>query len=58
MWNALMWAQKNLVWSIPAAMLAGLGFGIAVADPAFLRAASAYQPLAVIWSAWKSKNST
>lgn len=39
MWNALMWAQKNLVWSIPAAMLAGLGFGIAVADPAFLRAA-------------------
>lgn len=38
MWNALMWAQKNLVWSIPAAMLAGLLFGVA-ADPAFLRAA-------------------
>ena len=33
MWNALMWAQKNLVWSIPAAMLAGLLFG-AAADPA------------------------
>ena len=33
-----MWAQKNLVWSIPAAILAGLLFGVA-ADPAFLRAA-------------------
>ena len=24
MWNVLNWLQKNLVWSIPLAMLAGL----------------------------------
>lgn len=38
MWNVLNWLQKNLVWSIPLAMLAGLGFG-QVADPGFLRGA-------------------
>lgn len=38
MWNVLNWLQKNLVWSIPLAMLAGLLFGLA-ADPGFLRAA-------------------
>jgi ACR3 family arsenite efflux pump ArsB len=38
MWKVLNWAQKNLVWSIPMAMLAGLGFGQA-ADPGFLRGA-------------------
>ena len=38
MWNVLNWLQKNLVWSIPLAMLAGLGFG-QVADPGFLRSA-------------------
>ena len=36
MWKVLNWAQKNLVWSIPIAMLAGLLFG-QLADPAFLR---------------------
>ena len=36
MWKLLMWAQKNLVWSIPAAMLLGLLFGW-VAEPGFLR---------------------
>jgi len=36
MWKVLNWLQKNLVWSIPMAMLAGLLFG-RVADPAFLR---------------------
>ncbi|MBU4518519.1 MAG: bile acid:sodium symporter [Gammaproteobacteria bacterium] len=36
MWKVLNWAQKNLVWSIPIAMVAGLLFG-QVADPAFLR---------------------
>jgi ACR3 family arsenite efflux pump ArsB len=36
MWKVLNWLQKNLVWSIPMAMLAGLLFG-QVADPAFLR---------------------
>jgi len=38
MWKVLNWLQKNLVWSIPLAMLAGLGFG-QVADPGFLRGA-------------------
>jgi ACR3 family arsenite efflux pump ArsB len=38
MWNVLNWLQKNLVWSIPLAMLAGLGFG-QLADPGFLRLA-------------------
>ena len=38
MWNVLNWLQKHLVWSIPLAMLAGLGFG-QVADPGFLRGA-------------------
>ncbi len=32
----LTWLQKHLVWSIPGAMLLGLGFG-AVADAGFLR---------------------
>ena len=36
MWKVLNWLQKHLVWSIPLAMLAGLGFG-QVTDPAFLR---------------------
>lgn len=38
MWNVLNWLQKNLVWSIPLAMLAGLGFG-QLTDPAYLRSA-------------------
>ena len=38
MWTVLNWLQKNLVWSIPLAMLAGLGFG-QLTDPAFLRSA-------------------
>lgn len=38
MWSALQWIQKNLSLSIPAAMLAGLGFG-AVAETAWLKAA-------------------
>lgn len=38
MWPALQWIQKNLSLSIPAAMLAGLGFG-AVADTSWLKAA-------------------
>ncbi|RPE62862.1 ACR3 family arsenite efflux pump ArsB [Tibeticola sediminis] len=38
MWTILNWLQKNLIWSIPLAMLAGLAFG-QVTDPAFLRAA-------------------
>jgi arsenite transporter len=36
MWKFLSWLQKNLILSIPLAMLAGLLFGIA-AEPAFLR---------------------
>ena len=36
MWNVLNWLQKNLVWSIPLAMLAGLLFGQAT-EPGFLR---------------------
>ena len=36
MWNVLNWLQKNLVWSIPLAMLAGLLFGKAT-EPGFLR---------------------
>ncbi len=38
MWKYLSWLQKNLVWSIPLSMLAGLVFG-KVSDPAFLRSA-------------------
>lgn len=38
MWKVLNWIQKNLVWSIPLAMLAGLGFGQLTA-PSFLRGA-------------------
>jgi len=38
MWTILNWLQKNLIWSIPLAMLAGLGFG-QVTGAAFLRAA-------------------
>ena len=38
MWKTLNWLQKNLVWSIPLAMLAGLLFG-QFTDPAFLRMA-------------------
>lgn len=38
MWSWLMWMQKNLTWSIPAAMVLGLLFG-QVTDPAFLRLA-------------------
>ena len=38
MWKYLSWLQKNLVWSIPLAMLAGLVFG-KVSEPAFLRSA-------------------
>jgi len=38
MWNVLNWLQKNLVWSIPLAMLAGLLFG-QMTDPGFLRLA-------------------
>lgn len=38
MWKYLSWLQKNLVWSIPLSMLAGLVFGN-VSDPAFLRSA-------------------
>ena len=36
MWKILNWLQKNLVWSIPLAMLAGLLFGKAT-EPGFLR---------------------
>ena len=38
MWPALQWIQKNLSLSIPAAMLAGLGFGV-IAETAWLKAA-------------------
>ena len=38
MWKALNWLQKNLAWSIPLAMLAGLVFG-AVTETSFLRSA-------------------
>ena len=38
MWNALNWMQKNLTWSIPAAMVLGLLFG-QLTDPALLRLA-------------------
>lgn len=38
MWKVLNWLQKNLVWSIPLAMLAGLLFG-QLTEPGFLRAA-------------------
>ena len=38
MWKALMWLQKNLTWSIPLSMLAGLVFGQLV-DPSLLRRA-------------------
>ncbi len=36
MWNFLSWLQKNLILSIPLAMIAGLLFGIG-AEPAFLK---------------------
>lgn len=38
MWNALMWMQKNLTWSIPLSMLAGIAYGQLV-DPSELRQA-------------------
>lgn len=38
MWKALNWVQKNLVWSIPLSMLAGLGFG-QLTEPSILRQA-------------------
>lgn len=38
MWNFLATLQKNLVWSIPAFMIAGIIFGIST-DPEFLKAA-------------------
>lgn len=38
MWSWLMWMQKNLTWSIPAAMVLGLLFGQAT-EPAYLRLA-------------------
>lgn len=38
MWKILNWLQKNLVWSIPLAMLVGLLFG-QLSEPAFLRLA-------------------
>ena len=38
MWKALMWLQKNLTWSKPLSMLAGLVFGQLV-DPSLLRRA-------------------
>jgi ACR3 family arsenite efflux pump ArsB len=37
-WNTLTWIQKNLVWSIPLSMAAGLLFGM-VTDAAFMRSA-------------------
>jgi ACR3 family arsenite efflux pump ArsB len=36
MWNLLVSLNKNLIWSIPAIMLLGIGFGV-MADPIFLR---------------------
>lgn len=36
MWKALALIQKNLVWSIPAAMILGIIFG-AIFDPSFLK---------------------
>lgn len=38
MWRAIAFLQKQLVWSIPAAMLLGVGYG-ALFDPAQLRVA-------------------
>ena len=38
MWNALMWMQKNLTWSIPLSMLVGIAYGQLV-DPSELRQA-------------------
>jgi ACR3 family arsenite transporter len=38
MWNALMWMQKNLTWSIPLSMLTGIAYGQLV-DPSVLRQA-------------------
>jgi ACR3 family arsenite transporter len=37
MWTVIAWLKKNLVWSIPIFMVAGLIFG-AIANPAFLKA--------------------
>ena len=45
MWKALMWLQKNLTWSIPLSMRAGLVFGQLV-DPSVLR--RAILPLTVL----------
>jgi ACR3 family arsenite transporter len=36
MWNLLVSLNKNLIWSIPAVMLLGLGLGV-LTDPIFLR---------------------
>ncbi|NIV38644.1 MAG: arsenic resistance protein [Anaerolineae bacterium] len=36
MWAVLTWLKANLIWSIPAAMLLGLGFG-ALTDPVYLK---------------------
>lgn len=38
MWKLLGLLQKNLIWSIPICMIAGIGFGVAV-EPGFLRSA-------------------
>jgi ACR3 family arsenite efflux pump ArsB len=38
MWSLLSWIQKNLVWSIPASMIAGLLYGLTT-NPLFLRSA-------------------
>lgn len=38
MWTVIAWLKKNLVWSIPMFMVAGLVFG-AIANPAFLKSA-------------------
>ena len=37
MWTVIAWLKKNLVWSIPIFMIAGLIFG-AVSNPSFLKA--------------------
>ena len=36
MWAVLTWLKANLIWSIPAAMLLGLGFG-ALTEPVYLK---------------------
>ncbi len=37
-WKSITFLQKNLIWSIPACMVLGIGFG-ALVNPAFLRQA-------------------